>query len=347
MGLPVPETLPDALTPAWLSAALGRRFPGVEVTSVAPGPVIERVATNARFRIECAGGLPAGLPADLCIKGYFSEYGAQYRHVSSTETFFYRDIAETTGVRTLRCVAAIYDEGTSHGVVITEDVVASGAVFLDSLSPYSVDQVAASLEELAKLHASTWCSADLADQAWLAPHLGLYLLRRGLPEITFNFDGPIGAGVPPEVRDAQRLIDAFGSLSTVTATDSPWCLMHGDCHVGNLWVDPSGQPSFVDWQMIQRGPWYLDVGYHIASTLDAAERRANEDDLLRHYLDALGSGGVEVPPWDSARDAIRRGILEGFFLWAITLKVDPPITTRLLERLGTAAADHDVLTSVP
>ena len=346
MGLAVPETLPEVLAPAWLSAALGQRFPGVEVTSVTPGPVIERVATNARFRIESAGGLPAQLPADLCIKGYFSEYGAQYRHVSSTETFFYRDIAESTGMRTLRCLAAVYDETTSHGVVITEDVVASGAVFLDSLSSYSVDQVAASLGELAKLHASTWCSARLADKAWLAPHLAVYLLRRGIPDIDINFDGPIGAGVPSEVRDARRLVEAFGSLARVTATDYPWCLMHGDCHVGNLWVDPSGLPSFVDWQMVQRGPWYLDVGYHIASTLDVAERRANEDDLLRHYLDLLAAGGVEVPSWDRARDAIRRGILEGFFLWAITLKVDPPITTRLLQRLGTAAADHDVFTSV-
>ena len=31
----------------------------------------------------------------------------------------------------------------------------------------------------------------------------------------------------------------------------------------------------------------------------------------------------------------------GFFLWAITLKVAPQITTAMLERLGTAVADHD------
>ncbi len=31
----------------------------------------------------------------------------------------------------------------------------------------------------------------------------------------------------------------------------------------------------------------------------------------------------------------------GFFLWAITLKVRPPVTTAMLERLGAAVADHD------
>ena len=39
-------------------------------------------------------------------------------------------------------------------------------------------------------------------------------------------------------------------------------------------------------------------------------------------------------------------MLYGFFLWAITLKVAPPITTVMLERLGTAVADHDAYSSV-
>jgi hypothetical protein len=30
----------------------------------------------------------------------------------------------------------------------------------------------------------------------------------------------------------------------------------------------------------------------------------------------------------------------GFFLWAITLKVAPPIIAAMLERLGSAVSDH-------
>src|SRR5690606_28593695 len=60
-AVPIPLTLDEALTPEWLTAALGTRHPGIEVTAVEPGPVISRVATNARFRIECAGGVPEGL----------------------------------------------------------------------------------------------------------------------------------------------------------------------------------------------------------------------------------------------------------------------------------------------
>ena len=59
----VPDTLGELLTPEWLNRALSTRFPGVNVTDVTPGPIVERVSTNARFRIE--GELPPGLPSAL------------------------------------------------------------------------------------------------------------------------------------------------------------------------------------------------------------------------------------------------------------------------------------------
>jgi len=40
------------------------------------------------------------------------------------------------------------------------------------------------------------------------------------------------------------------------------------------------------------------------------------------------------------------GMVYGFFLWSITLKVAPPITTAMLERLGSAVADHEAYDAV-
>lgn len=342
----VPDTLEELLTPAWLSAALGQRFPGIEVTAVEPGPVISRVSTNARFRIDCAGGVPDGLSPHLCAKGYFTEVGWMFRHAGEPEACFYRDVAGAAGVRTLRSVYADVDAETHHGVVITEDVVAQGATFLDALSDYTPEQAAESLEQLAQLHAATWCSPAYADAPWLASRMDGYLERRGLTEIRENFGGPIGAGVPDAARDAERLYRAYGKLATIVPGVSPWSIVHGDAHVGNVFLDGAGRPSFLDWQLVQRGPWYLDVGYHLTSALTVADRRRHERDLLRHYLERLAAAGVDAPSDDDAWNAIRRGVLHGFYLWAITLKVDPAITTELLVRLGTAAADHDALTSV-
>ena len=199
----------ELLSPAWLTSALGPRFPDIEITDVTPGPVISRVSTNVRFRIGCAGGMPDGLVPDLCAKGYFNEVGRAFRQVGEPEARFYRDIATSTDIRTLRCVYAEVDPVTRHGVVITEDVVAQGATFLDARSDYTPEQAAESLEQLATLHAATWCNPASAAAAWLAPRLGTFLQHRGIDEIRMNFEGPIGSGVPDETREAQRLADAF------------------------------------------------------------------------------------------------------------------------------------------
>jgi hypothetical protein len=343
----VPELLDEVLSPEWLTAALGSRYPDIAVTAVSRGPVVSRVATNARFRIECAGGLPAGLPADLCAKGYYAAAGQAFRHAGEPEACFYRDIVPLARMRTLRCLYADFDPRTRASVILSEDVVAQGAVFLDALSDYTPDQAAESLAELAKLHAATWQAPALAGVGWLASRLATYLDYRGVDDIRVNFEGPIGAGVPAEMRDAQLLADTYRALAGAVSEARPWSVIHGDPHVGNLFLDSAGRPSFLDWQLAQRGPWYLDVGYHVASALTVPDRRRAEQDLLRHYLGELGAAGAEVPSWDDAWRGFRRGIVHGFYLWAITLKVDPAVTSVLLERLGTAAADHDAYAGVP
>ncbi|MGV0046831.1 phosphotransferase [Mycobacterium colombiense] len=337
--VPVPDSLEQALSAEWLTAALG-----VDVVDVMPGPVVDRISTNARFVIECADGRSRA----LCVKGYFNEMGRAARYIGAPEAHFYRDLAATTGVRTLTSIYADVDPRTRHGVIITEDVAAQGATFLDGNSPYTPEQTAQTLAELARLHAATWDSERCAAAPWLAPRLGRALEVWGLPAtldiIGRNFDGPNGARMPAEVRDAHRLVDAYRGL-VAGQTPAPWCVIHGDAHVGNVFLDATGTGSLIDWQLVQRGGWFLDVGYHIASTLTVDERRRTERDLLRHYLDALASRGVTPPASDDAWRATAFGMLHGFYLWSITTKVQPAIIATLLHRLGTAVADHDALAS--
>lgn len=348
MTVPVPDTLAEALSPHWLTAALQLRFPDVEVTGVRPGPVVDRISTNARFEIACAEAPPAGLPAHLCVKGYFNEIGRLARFIGEPEAYFYRDLVQATGVRTLTPVYADVDHLTRHGVVITADVAAQGAEFLDGSSSYTPDQTAQSLGELARLHAATWADPRWSTQTWLDQRMGKVLQAWGedktLSVIAANLHGINGSGVPDAIRDEHRLLGAYRAL-IAEVKSLPWCVIHGDAHVGNLFVDAAGAPSLVDWQLVQRGPWSLDVGYHIASTLTVDDRRQCERDLLRHYLSCLDSFGVAPPAWDSAWAHLRHGLLHGMFLWAITTKVVASVIAILLHRLGTAVADHAALSA--
>lgn len=341
--LAVPDTLEEVLDPAWLSRALGRRFPGVRVASVTPGPIVARVSVNARFAVEYEGSVPPELPANLCVKGYFSdclETAAVARRTGIPEVMFYRTLVAASGVRTLECVYADIDPETQHGVVITADVATDGATFLDALSAYSADQAAESLEQYAILHGRSWGRGELTEP-WLGPRLAGIMAGRGRPEITGNFGGPIGAGVPDDVRDPERLLRAAGDLVRQLESAEQRCLLHGDAHVGNLYLDMKGRPCLVDWQLVQGAPWYLDVGYHLGCALEPTERRRAEADLLAHYLERLRAEGVDPPSGDELQRGIALGMVYGFYLWAITLKVAPPVTTEMLRRLGSAVADHD------
>jgi hypothetical protein len=73
------------------------------------------------------------------------------------------------------------------------------------------------------------------------------------------------------------------------------------------------------------------------------ERRRREAELLEDYLEHLVAEGVDRPTVDEVRLGICCGLVYGFFLWAVTLKVDRRITTAMLERLGAAVADHGAL----
>ena len=343
----VPNTLDQALSPEWLTAALRTQFPGVAVRTVVPGPVVTRITTNARFTIHCGDAHPEGLYPHLCVKGYFSEAGRAARFVGEPEASFYRDLADVVKVRTLRSVWAGVEPHSRHGVVITEDVLAQGGMFLDGNKAFTPEQAAEILAELARLHAATWTHGRYASAAWLAPRLAkaveVWGEAKTLAIMRANHEGENGRGIPMQLRDPERLLAQYRAVAAWLSSQmsSGWCVIHGDTHAGNTFLDGVGRPSLLDWQLVQRGMWYLDVGYHIASALTVEDRRRAESDLLRHYLHALGSHGVEPPSFQHAQTAICYGMIHGFYLWSITSLVQPAIIATLLHRLGTAVADHD------
>jgi hypothetical protein len=327
----VPATLDEACSREWLSSVTG-----LDIREVVVGPVDNRVSTNAPVRV----GLADGHTFDLWIKGYFDEAGTALRYAGIPEVHFYRELATRARLRTPKCRYAAIDPASSFNVLVTDDV-GSDATFPDGRVPCTVDQTAQSLEELAGLHASTWMDQRSATATWLDSRLELYTVRRGLADIGQNFEGVCGAGVPAGVRDPERLLSAFNTLAVDVAVADPWCVVHGDAHIRNVYLDGTGRPSFIDWQLVQRGPWYLDVGYHIATMLSIDDRRANQDALLAHYIDHLVSGGVDRPASLEIERGLCRSFVHGFYLWAITRRVDPAAITALLERLGTAVEDHD------
>ena len=121
--------------------------------------------------------------------------------------------------------------------------------------------------------------------------------------------------------------------------ERPACLVHGDAHAGNIYVDAQGRFGLVDWQILQKGEWAQDVAYHIAAVLSPEDRRSHERALLDHYRDRLKALGGPDLHADEAWTRYRAAMVYGYFLWVITQKVEPAITLEFVRRLGLAVAD--------
>jgi hypothetical protein len=64
--------------------------------------------------------------------------------------------------------------------------------------------------------------------------------------------------------------------------------------------------AVVDWQTIVTGPALVDVAFLLGASLDPADRRAHEHDLVREYHRALSARGVTGYPWDYCWTDYRR-----------------------------------------
>lgn len=316
-----------ALSPEWLSWVLNR-----PITSVAVTERLETIATKVRFDTD---------NGSYCIKAYFNPTMRERLGTGQSEVHFYREVAPKLPIRIPTCLYNAIDPDTGHGLILMEDLKRAGCNFLTALSPYTVAQAQGTLDLLAHLHATHWNDAELDRHAFLAPRLATITNYVTVERLQSHLDDPRGTDLPAAVKSAEQLNRAL--LAVVgSGAGHDQTLVHGDAHAGNLYETPSGEPGLIDWQVMQRGCWALDVAYHVGAVLDTADRERAEQELLGHYLERLRAHGVTAPPsWEEAWHLYRTHLVYGYYMWAITRMVDRPIINVFTRRLGLAVAHHD------
>src|ERR1700740_882148 len=161
---PMPLTI-EEITPEWLTAELRTRAPAARVESVEVVDVIRSTTTKVRLRLGLdAASRRAGLPEVMILKGGFEPHS---RHVEMTnmhekEVRGYRDVFPAMPLPTPACYFADYDRERRQGVIIMEDLVARGVTFCHATRPQTHEQVAQRLTALARFHAKSWGSPDVA-----------------------------------------------------------------------------------------------------------------------------------------------------------------------------------------
>lgn len=331
-GLAVPTTLEAALDPVWLAQALKEISGGQAVTEVNVVEVIRTMATKVRFTVRFDGS--DELHA-FCLKGFLDVGDAASQGGATTvlEADFYAKIAPQVGVRVPECIAAIIDREAPLGVIIMRDLIAAGARFCSALEAFTADEAADSLQQIAALHAG---KALLDTSPWITARVSqLANMKHITPEMLQEMlNGPRGIGLSPQVLDARRLVDGLKALAARDAARDQF-LVHGDSHAGNIFRTAQGA-GLIDWQLLQRGGWALDVAYHINAVLPVEVAANEERRLLAGYVADMRGRGFAMPTDDEAWAQYREAAIYGYFLWSITRRVDPEIINLFVNRLGSA-----------
>ncbi|MGE2728723.1 oxidoreductase family protein [Mycolicibacterium vaccae] len=313
----------DEITPDWMTSALAQHFPGAEVSGVEVA--LRDDGTNRRARLALSYSAGDG-PATVFAKAVDPEHADL---VALTSGLYHEPRLFASGVVLPLDHPAVYtaiiDEDRRDFLMIMEDVVGRGGDPRDSTRPLSVEQAAAGVRGLARLHSRFWGDRLTGDPAlsWVEPFVAFEGLEYAPLHIAHE---RLGDTVAPEVlalSGTELFVDLWaryiGTLTTSAAS-----LLHGDPHIGNTYVAPDDSPSgetvgFLDWQMVRRGNYSLDLGYFLQGALTTEDRRSSERALLDEYHDALELPASELPGREDIWLRYRASVAHGLAIWIATL----------------------------
>jgi aminoglycoside phosphotransferase (APT) family kinase protein len=185
-----------------------------------------------------------------------------------------------------------FDERDGTFLLMLEDLADTGCEVSDGTWGISPDSAAAALEDLAELHVRFEdATVRQAEAGWVTQRkpgntYGTTLLQFGLDHHRDRLSDEFAAL-------AHLYIDHDVALSHLWL-DGPTTVIHGDPHIGNLFID-SGRTGFLDWGLITLSTPLRDVSYFINMAMSIEDRRAHEVDLLRHYLDVKDASKTTQP----------------------------------------------------
>ncbi|MBX7433301.1 phosphotransferase [Mycobacterium sp. Y57] len=314
----------DEITPQWITAALAPHFPGAEVGDLRV--VLRDDGTNRRARLALDYVAGSG-PATVFGKAVDPEHADL---VALTSGLYHEPRLFSSGV-TLpldhpAVYAAIIDEDRRDFLMIMEDVVARGADPRDSTRPLTVEEAASGVRGLARLHGAYWGSrlTGRPELGWVEPFVAFSGLEYAPLHIAHERLGDTVPSAVLALSGTELFVDIWARyIGTLTAAGTPPTLLHGDPHIGNTYVAPdeSGAPNvgFLDWQMVRRGSFSLDLGYFLQGALTTADRRGHERDLLAEYRRALPLPDDEVPTEQDVWLGYRASVAHGLAIWMATL----------------------------
>ena len=292
----IPVDVAD-VTPEWMSGALARDVRAVTVLDQHSG-----TTGRARVRVDYARASDAG-PETVFVK--LPPFDPQQRAfvdqvgLGISEARFYREIAAEVPVRVPAAYHSDWDDDGRY-VMVLEDLSASGCRFPRPRDEDIGVTAGRIVEELAAFHAHFWLDPRLdRELGWVTEGMRVSFGRPskfiGLAVERF------GDEMGPAFRELAELYTAHPVEVAAVLGSGPPTLVHGDAHLGNLFVDEAagGRPGFFDWAMVWRAGGLRDVAYVLGNSIPTEVRREGEREWIQRYVDRLAVSGVTFDVGDA------------------------------------------------
>jgi hypothetical protein len=287
---------------------------GFEADAIGTG----QMSQSHRLRLTWDERTTSG-PASVVVKLAASDETSRSTGVGlgiyEREIRFYRELAPRVGGPVAACHLAVNDPQEGWFTLVLED--AAPAVQGDQIAGCTVAEARLAMRELTRLHAPVWDDVELAAEDWLnqPPVLDEAIVGQLLDGFIERYD----ARLAPEHR---AVVERFVARLDPWLGDRrrPFSIVHGDYRLDNLlFGEPAGPKplTVVDWQTVSWGPPLLDASYFLGAGLSVADRRANEQALVREYYEGLLALGIEGFSWETCWEEYRRHAFHGVLMAVI------------------------------
>jgi len=298
-----------ALTPSWLSDALGTKVAAVQTEPVGTGQVSDSVRLFLTYAGDTA--LPVTMVAKVPAADPSSRAAARAVRTYEVEAKFYAEVAERLDAGIPTCYFAGYDPEPDEYAVLLADL--APALPGDQLAGLGTADAAAAITEMAALHAAGWDDPALAALPWLNRHDAdaAAFTAAMVTDLYTGFKDRYAADLDPRV--IALIEDFLPSMGTyLAAREGSSTLTHGDFRADNL-LFGGPRTAVLDWQTCAYGPGLADLSYFLGSSLPVEIRRSHEEALVRDYHTALTARGVHLT-WDDCWTAYRRHAFHGIVM---------------------------------
>ncbi len=307
---------PEAVSAQWMTQVLtqsghldGGKVVDLDCDIIGTG----KMGDNARFTLRydsvqskapttVVGKFPARDPATRQMAG---AQGAYYN-----EVMFYREFAGRTDMRTPHIFANAISEDRQTFTLIMEDL--SPDKPGSQLVPATLSQLQHVAKEAAKLSASFYGDPTLAEVDFIQSPLtdgGGAIAQAYLQQCWPGFLERFGDALSDDCKAfGTRYVDHHNAVTT--RFQGPRTLAHGDLRAENILFGETGC-CVIDWQtMIEASP-LTDLAYFMGSSLDVADRRSWEREVVAQHSELLAALGVALSVeecWSQYREQSMHGL---------------------------------------